>query len=178
MYNGSVTGTPIIPRKYAARVLSGEITVDQALAMERGSDEPAMRREVQKIRQREQRGDDGLNQTERRYRDEVLEPQRLAGQIRDYRMPCPLKLRVGPSWRDSFEPDAMVLLASGEVELVDVKATMRERVNGGIRHRPLTQEDAAAKIKAAAVIHPYFGFVVAYPIPRKDGGGWARKEIR
>lgn len=165
--------TPSLPAPLARRVLSGELTLDQALLAHRGGEAVEGEQKLAKVRQQQTRGKDGLNKTERRYRDEVLEPMKASGEIQDYQAPCPIKLRVGPSWSSSFLPDAVILHPDGTLTFVDVKAGMRvKRKDGSVGHRPLSQDDARAKLHAAAVIHPWFGFLVAYPIPRKDGGGW------
>lgn len=170
--------TARLPAKLGRRVLMGELTLDQALAIQSGGDEPAAKASASRVRQREDRGDDGLNQTERRYRDEVLEPARRSGIIVDYRMPCPVKLRIGPNWKCTLTLDALAVYMEGPLELVDVKATMRTRTkSGAISHRPLYQDDARPKIYGAASLFPWWRFVVAHPIPLKDGGGWARIEI-
>lgn len=165
--------TPSLPAPLARRVLQGELTLDQALLVHQGGEAVEGETKLARVRQQQTRGEDGLNKTERRYRDEVLERLKGSGQIQDYRIPCPIKLRVGPTWKASFEPDAVRIHLDGTLVFVDVKAGMRvKRKDGSVGHRPLSQDDARAKLHAAAVIHPWFRFMVAYPIPKKDGGGW------
>lgn len=179
-----------LPYRLARRVLAGELTPDQAATLDRGPGrhEPVVtvpRGVVPGPRQRENRGADGLNQTERRYRDQVLEPARHAGEIASYEMPCPVKVRIGPTWRCAFEPDALVIRVErlqghrfNKFEFVDVKASRRvRRADGRVGHRPLAQDDAVAKIQAAARLYPWATWVVAYPIPQRDGGGWRREVI-
>jgi hypothetical protein len=89
-----------------------------------------------------------------------------------------MKVRIGRSWRCGFEPDALVVQLDGRLELVDVKAGRRvHRADGRVGHRPLAQDDAVAKIQAAARLYPWAAWVVVYPIPRRDGGGWRREVI-
>lgn len=165
--------TPSLPAPLARRVLAGELTLDQALLRLNHGKAEGGEQALARVRQQQARGEDGLNKTERRYRDEVLEPMKASGEIQDYRMPCPIKLRVGPTWSSSFLPDAVLLDRDGTLTFVDVKAGMRvKRKDGSIGHRPLSQDDARAKLHAAAVIHPWFGFLVAYPISKECGGGW------
>lgn len=174
-------GGPIhLPARLARQVLDGSLSLEAAqdAVAERAVAPPATERRPARARQMEDRGADQLNRTERRYRDEVLAPAMASGKLRQYYMPCPVKVRIGPSWRCGFEPDALVIYGDGVLELVDVKAGMRtRRTDGSAGHRPLSQDDAAAKIQAAARLYPWARWVVAYPVPRAQGGGWARKVI-
>lgn len=167
-----------LPNDLGRRVVSGELTVDQAIAIRDGGDEAGALAVVRKVRQRENRGEDGLNKTERRYCREVLYPRVLAGEIEDYVAPCPLKVKVGPTWGSSLTPDVLVIEIGRTLRLVDVKAGMTTKLKGGgIGHKPLSQDDARAKIHAASALYPFMHFTIAYPIPKRAGGGWAEKEV-
>ena len=98
-----------------------------------------------KARARGARPTGQMNKTETRYA-EHLEVQRLAGEIVSWQYE-PLKLRLGENWKTTFTADFMVVRASGEVELVDVKGS------GG------AEDDARVKIKTAARLYPQFWFV-------------------
>jgi hypothetical protein len=167
-----------LPLPLARRVLAGEFTVDQAKAIKEGGNEAEALTVVRKVRQRENRGEDGLNQTERRYCQQVLDPRVLAGEIEDYVAPCPIKVRVGPTWGSTFTPDVLVVEVGRALRLVDVKAGMTTKLKGGgIGHKPLSQDDARAKIHAASALYPFMHFTIAYPIPKAAGGGWEEKEV-
>ena len=88
-----------------------------------------------------------MNRTEQRYAN-LLEVQRLAGEIASWHYEA-FRLRLGENWRTTWNPDFMVILSTGEIELVDVKG------GGGM------EDDARVKIKAAARLYPRFWYVVA-----------------
>jgi hypothetical protein len=107
----------------------------------------------QDIWQREQRDHQGdrLNKTERDYQRMVLEPRRLAGEIREYRAQC-ISLRL--AGRTHLRPDFQVWCANGRIELHDAKG----------RWDPATK----AKWKIAVEMYPMYLFVVA----QKRQGAW------
>lgn len=146
------------------------------------------------------RSADGMNATERRYRDEVLEPRRRAGEILAYRFePFALKLAprtyyrpdflvvVAPvgEWRasstsflcDQPEPDvaeALVLpaITRAASEFVDRMLVGRVLQIHEVKGR---WEDAGnIKIKVAASQNPWFRFVAVRPIA---GRHWEFEEI-
>lgn len=179
-----------LPAHLARRVLSGDLSIEAAehearatppgrsrLMADLGgevSGEPIKAR----ARQSEDRGADGLNRTERRYVDEVLVPAMAAGEVFSFEAPCPIKVRIGPTWRCAFAPDVLVIGYDSIIEFVDVKAArVVSRADGSKGHRPLSQDDATAKIQAAGRLYPWARWVVVYPIPARDGGGWARKVV-
>jgi hypothetical protein len=66
-----------------------------------------------------------------------------------------VKLRLADN--TFYTPDFAVMLASGQMEMHEVKG--------------FWQDDARAKIKIAAELYP-FRFLAAKPKAKKDGGGW------
>lgn len=83
----------------------------------------------------------GLNSTEARYLAEILEPAQLAGLVLriDFE---PEGLRVAPKGSAGvYWPDFRVIMADHAVEFHEVKARW--------------MDDARAKFKAAAALHPY-----------------------
>lgn len=127
-----------------------------------------------RARQLENRGDDGLNKTERRYVDQVARPRQLAGEIEGFEAPCPLKLRLGSDWKTSFEPDVLVMELDGTLTFVDAKAGQAvKREDGTVYYRPLSHDDAKAKIKVAAARFPIFRFVEAWEEP----SGWKERVV-
>ena len=114
-----------------------------------------------------------MNRDERLYA-EILEGQKLAGEIIEWKFE-PIKFKVShtsttignktrhsPSW---WAPDFLVLCFDQVVELVDVKGT-----------RPDEQAQRRL-IRIVAESHPWFRFVVARRIKRSEGGGFQREEI-
>jgi len=95
---------------------------------------------------------------------EALYEQQLAarlasGEIVWYRYEG-VKLRLADS--TFYTPDYVVMLASGELEVHEVKGFWRD--------------DARVKIKVAAEMYP-FRFLAVCRRPKRDGGGWEIEEI-
>lgn len=87
-----------------------------------------------------------------------------SGEILDYSFEK-VKLKIGGDicW---YTPDFMVFNKDNEVEFHEVKG-----------HKRVFMDDAKVKIKAAAMNYP-FKFVVAFPRPKKEGGGWLIEEVK
>jgi hypothetical protein len=98
-----------------------------------------------------------------------LELRRGAGEIAGWAFQ-PFKLRLAPN--TYYEPDFLIVLPSGEMELHDVKATWRGKRHAG---KPGWEEDARVKIKAAATLHPWFAFAGVHQ-PRA-GGAWEEERF-
>jgi len=99
--------------------------------------------------------------TEERYRLEVLEPARLAGEVVGWvHQPAPPYLLAH---RCVFTPDYRVAYADGTTEVVDVK-----------RAEGWNHEDATLKLKFLARLRPDLRCVQAH---RLRGGGWRRRVI-
>lgn len=101
-----------------------------------------------------------MNKTEAAY-DEHLDARRHHGEIAWYRFEG-IKLKLAKDCHLTI--DFAVMAADGTLEMIDVK---------GSPH--VFTDDAKAKMKVAAALYP-FVFKVAYPLPKKDGGGW-REEV-
>lgn len=71
-----------------------------------------------------------------------------------------VKLRLADN--TFYSPDFAVMLASGELEMHEVKG--------------FWQDDARAKIKIAADLYP-FRFIAVKVRAKKDGGGWETEEF-
>lgn len=93
------------------------------------------------------------NKTEQAY-ENFLTALQHAGSILWFKFEG-IKLRLADN--TFYTPDFAVMLASGQMELHEVKG--------------FWQDDARAKIKIAAELYP-FRFLAAKPKSKKDGGGW------
>ncbi|MBP0633192.1 hypothetical protein J8I34_33585 [Cupriavidus sp. AcVe19-6a] len=100
-----------------------------------------------------------MNPTEKAYAA-LLELEKQAGLITWYAFE-PIKLRLGKN--TFYTPDYGVRLASGELELREVKGFWRD--------------DARVKIKNAAYLYPIFRFVAVTKKKKSEGGGWDREEF-
>jgi len=99
-----------------------------------------------------------MNKTEEAYAKH-LQNLHHAGQVAWYKFEG-VKLRLADN--TFYSPDFAVMLASGEMEMHEVKG--------------FWQDDARAKIKIAADLYP-FRFVAVKVKAKKDGGGWAIEEF-
>lgn len=97
-----------------------------------------------------------MNKTESAYAD-LLERRRIAGEITWYKFEG-MKFRLADN--TFYTPDFIVMLAGGALQAHEVKG--------------FWQDDARAKIKIAADMYP-LEFCAVKPLPKKDGGGWARE---
>lgn len=100
-----------------------------------------------------------MNPTESAYAA-LLELEKQAGLITWYAFE-PIKLRLGKN--TFYTPDFGVRLASGELELREVKGFWRD--------------DARVKIKNAAYTYPIFRFVAVTKKRKREGGGWEREDF-
>ena len=99
-----------------------------------------------------------MNKTENAY-SERLKLLQHAGEVVWFKFEG-VKLRLADN--TFYSPDFAVMLASGELEMHEVKG--------------FWQDDARAKIKIAADLYP-FRFIAVKVKPKKDGGGWAVEEF-
>ena len=99
-----------------------------------------------------------MNKTEAAYASR-LEILKTSGQIAWYRFEG-IKLRLANG--TFYTPDFAVMLASGEMEIHEVKGYW--------------QDDAKVKIKIAAEMYP-FRFIAVRVKAKKDGGGWEIEEF-
>lgn len=102
-----------------------------------------------------------MNKTEKAY-SQHLERRKMMGNVCTWWFErIKLKVAQGTCW---FEPDFMVLLMNGEVELHDVKGS-----------RKVVQDDALVKAKAIASQYP-FRMVFVYPV-KGSPGAWEEEEV-
>ena len=94
-----------------------------------------------------------MNKTEAAYAA-TLDARRHAGEVAWFKFEG-LKLRLADN--TFYTPDFAVMLASGALEMHEVKG--------------FWQDDARAKIKIAADLYP-LQFIAVRAKPKKDGGGW------
>lgn len=99
-----------------------------------------------------------MNKTEEAYAKHLQNLQH-AGQVAWYKFEG-VKLRLADN--TFYSPDFAVMLASGEMEMHEVKG--------------FWQDDARVKIKVAADLYP-FRFISVQPLPKKAGGGWKTEEF-
>lgn len=98
-------------------------------------------------------GRSGMNRTEAAYHAH-LELRKHAGEVAWFGFHC-FKLKLADStW---FEPDFLVMLAGGELQIHETKGFMAEK--------------AWVKLKVAAEMFP-IRVVVVKARAKKDGGGW------
>ncbi|EEW1767252.1 TPA: DUF1064 domain-containing protein [Escherichia coli] len=102
-----------------------------------------------------------MNKTESAY-CQHLELRKRAGEIAWYRFEG-IKLRLADNC--FLTVDFAVMLADGQLVMVDVKGS-----------KSVFTDDARVKLKVAADSYP-FVFQVAYPKPKKLGGGWEVEEL-
>lgn len=110
-----------------------------------------------------------MNKTEARYAEHLAAQKRM-GRIRGYWFEA-MNLRLGDNCH--FRPDFMVVAEDWTVELHEVKGFKR-KPNGGPGY--YATDDAKVKLKVAADKYP-FRFVVAFELPKKDGGYWEKEEL-
>lgn len=102
-----------------------------------------------------------MNKTEAAYATH-LEALRAAGRILWFRFEG-LKLRLADN--TFLTVDFAVMVADGQLEMHDCKGS-----------KAIYQDDAKVKMKVAAEQYP-FVFRVAFPKPKRDGGGWLVEEV-
>lgn len=102
-----------------------------------------------------------MNKTEAAYAI-TLEARRMAGEISWYKFEG-ITLKLAQDTR--YTPDFFVMMPDGFLECHEVKGA-----------KAIFQDDAKVKVKVAASMFP-FAFMVVYPQPMKDGGGWKAEEL-
>lgn len=105
-------------------------------------------------------GPTGMNKTETEYAGR-LEINKIGGSIHAYRFEA-VKFRIGSAC--FYTPDFEVVTCDGYLEYHEVKGFWDPK--------------ARVKIKAAASMFPDRLFVAVMKIPKKQGGGWTREEIK
>lgn len=101
------------------------------------------------------------NKTEQAF-EEHLAAMLHAGEVQWFKFEA-IKLRLADS--TFLTVDFAVMRADGVLEMIDVKGA-----------KALFTDDARVKMKVAASMFP-FVFKVAYPLPKKSGGGWDIEEV-
>lgn len=96
-----------------------------------------------------------LNGTEQAYADH-LDEMVAAGEVKEYR-PHPFKVKLAPS--TFYEPDFLVVMPDGVIEIHEVKGFWRD--------------DARVKIKVAAAMFPWWRWKAVSKVAKKRGGGWS-----
>jgi hypothetical protein len=99
-----------------------------------------------------------MNKTESAYA-ENLQRRKLSGEVLWFKFEG-IKLRLADA--TFYSPDFAVMLASGQMEMHEVKG--------------FWQDDARVKIKVAATLFP-FRFIAVQALPKKSGGGWKTEEF-
>jgi hypothetical protein len=102
-----------------------------------------------------------LNKTEQAYAN-YLADRKYKGEIEWF---CFEGIRLRLAERTSLTVDFAVMRADGVLEMIDVKGS-----------KAIIMDDSKAKIKIAASLFP-FVFKLAFPIAKKDGGGWLEEEV-
>ncbi len=101
-----------------------------------------------------------MNKTEAEYADVILAARIAAGDVVCWWFEA-IGLKLGEDCR--YHPDFLVLTASGELEVHEVKGTF-------------VRDDAFVKLKTAASRYP-LRFIMAQRQAKKHGGGWKLIEI-
>lgn len=99
-----------------------------------------------------------MNKTEAAYQAD-LQLRQHAGDVAWFKFEG-VKLRLADN--TFYSPDFAVMLASGQMEMHEVKG--------------FWQDDARVKIKVAAELYP-FRFIAVRPRAKKNGGGWEIEEL-
>lgn len=102
-----------------------------------------------------------MNKTEAAY-DAYLALLQAAGEIQWRRFEG-IKLRLAD--HTFLTVDFAVMRADGQLEMHDCKGA-----------KVIYSDDAKVKMKVAAEMYP-FVFLVAFPIAKRDGGGWLVEEV-
>lgn len=102
-----------------------------------------------------------MNKTEAAYAA-YLDLLRSAGDVLWFRFEG-LKFRLADN--TFLTPDFVVMMADGQIELHDCKGA-----------KAIYMDDAKVKMKVAAEQYP-FVFRVAFPKPKREGGGWLIEEV-
>jgi hypothetical protein len=97
-----------------------------------------------------------MNRTEAAY-DAHLRTRSIAGEVVWYKFEA-VKFRLADN--TFYTPDFAVMVADGHLEMHEVKG-----------NEAIFADDAKVKIKVAAELYP-FRFVAAFPVRKRDGGGW------
>ena len=122
-----------------------------------------------KARGRTERGK--MNSTEEAY-SQHLESRKMAGEILGWWYES-ITLKLGPDCR--FNPDFLVQIADGTLELHDTKARMKKKAKDGSAYfKPLIEDDARAKLSVTAGMFPFSVFT-AFKGP---DGIWVVEEIK
>jgi hypothetical protein len=103
--------------------------------------------------------DGSMGKLEKRYVAEVLDPQKLSGEVLEWAFE-PENLRLAD--RTFYVPDFRVVKNDGTIEFHEVKG--------------MWEAKARVKIKVAAELHPY-RFVAVMVKRKRDGGGWSVEEF-
>jgi hypothetical protein len=102
-----------------------------------------------------------MNKVEQAYA-ETLALREGMGEVFRYRFEA-IKLRLADmTW---YTPDFDVLLVTGEIELIEVKAVTKAG-------KLLIEDDASVKFKVARDAFPEFRFRMFGLLPKSVGGGW------
>jgi hypothetical protein len=97
------------------------------------------------------RPDDGMTKLERSFRD-TLQDAFMKALVREWRRE-PITLRL--AGRTRYTPDFLVVMPDSDLVFVEIKGFMRD--------------DAAVKLKVAAEMYPYFGWLL---VTRAGRHGW------
>ncbi len=102
-----------------------------------------------------------MNKTEAAYAQH-LEIRKVAGEILWYRFEG-VKLRLADN--TFLTVDFAVMRSDGLLTMIDVKGS-----------KAIYMDDAKVKMKVAADTYP-FVFKVAFPRPKREGGGWIEEDV-
>ena len=127
---------------------------------------------AKKVKARGRKPPGKMNSTEQAY-SAHLEARKMAGEILGWWFEG-ITLKLGPDCR--FNPDFLIQLADGTLELHDTKARMKKTAKDGSAYfKPLIEDDARAKLSVTAGMFPFSVFT-AYKNP--DGTSWQVEEIK
>lgn len=113
-----------------------------------------------KARARQRHTPGQMNTYERAYAEQVLDPQKVAGEITAYWFER-FTFKLADDCR--YTPDFLVQLADGTLELREVKG--------------FWEEDAKVKVRVAGEMFPIFTFIAIQRVSKKDGGGWQVRDF-
>jgi len=114
-----------------------------------------------KARARRRRHTPGkMNTYERQYAEQVLDPQKLAGEVLEYWFER-FTFKLADDCR--YTPDFVVMLADATLEIREVKGRW--------------EDDALVKIKVASEMFSIFTFIAIQRLTKKEGGGWKIRDF-
>lgn len=124
-----------------------------------------------KVKARGRKTPGKMNSTETAY-SLHLEARKMSGEILGWWYES-ITLKLGPDCR--FNPDFLVQIADGTLELHDTKARIKKKAKDGSTYfKPLTEDDARVKLSVTAGMFPFPVFTAF----KNPDATWTVEEIK